>query len=431
MKWLIATLLAALVFSSSSGALARATGDSKVTLTVWCSPYPAEAGWAIQVINLWNRTHPDVRVRLQAMPQKRVAEDVLKDAINTRTGPDVCVHMFPADVASFVKMGGLMALDGFPSLLAACDKRAGAGSCDGFRSADGKLYQIPWKCNPIMMQYNKGLLRKLGLGPPRTYSQFLAVAEALRKRGIRAWAPNPSDRWYARYYDFYPLYLAASGGRPFLDSSGRAAFNTAAATAVLDFVAVSFRRGYAPSQELYKDASAQNEAFASGKIAFLITGPWNGPIITELAGNTVQFDFAPLPVPDGTDPKRAVYTYGNFRNISIFSTCKHPREAAALIEFLISRPSDATFVEATSELPFRRALLSDSSFSAPLRKNPYLINFARQLSTVRPVENTPHFSRILNAISRQFVEAAVKGTKTSGQAVRDASEEVNRLVSGG
>lgn len=425
---LIALALGALAFP----AWGQANPSSRIVLTLWCSPYPAETGWAIQMVSLWNRSHPDIQVRLQSIPVPAggIAENVLRDAIRAHNGPDVCAHIFPANADEFVHMGALLPLDGYPSLLAAYDRRSGAGSLNGFRAADGRLYQIPWKCNPIMLQYNAGMLRKLGLRAPHTYSQFLAVADALHKRGIYAWAPNPSDKWFTRYYDFYPLYLAASGGRSFLDASGRPAFDNSAAVQVLDFLARTFRQGYAPTRELFADAAAQNEAFASARLAFLVTGPWNARSITELAGNTIQYEFTPLPVPDSVDASRAVYTYGNFRNISIFSTCKHPREAAALIEFLISRRSDYTFMEATSELPFRPSLLSDPYFSALLKRNPYLVQFARQLAYVRPVENTPHFNHILNAISHQFVEAAVKGNKTSQQAIHDASEEVARLVLG-
>ena len=396
----------------------------RVTLTMWCSPYAAEAGWAIQMVNLWNRKHLDVQVRLQKMPSERVAEDVLRDAIRDHKTPDVCAHMFPANVHEFVKMGGLLPLDGQTSLMAASAKRSGANEM--FRSADGKLYQIPWKCNPIMLQYNRSMLD--GTRPPRTYGELLALGERLRKRGILVWAPVPVDRWYARYYDFYPLYLAASGGKGFIDAAGRPALDQAAAIAVLDLLAETFKRGFAPTKELYRDPAAQNEAFASGKLAILVTGPWNVQMITELAGNTIQFGFTPLVVPNSTDPTKPVMTYGNFRNISIFSTCQHPAEAAALVEFLISPPSDAAFLDATSELPYRPGLLTDATFRVHLQRRPHLLAFARQLPWVRPIDNTPHFNRILGILSRQLVDVAVKGTRSAPAAVRDAVDEMTQIL---
>lgn len=416
--------LLAVVLSCGAIHAAPAAPPPRVVLSMWCSPYAAEAGWAIEMVSLWNRTHPDVQVRLRKMPSERVAEDVIRDAIRDGKTPDLCAHMFPVNVHEFVKMGGLLPLDPYPSLLRASAARSGSG--DAFRSSDGRLYQIPWKCNPIMLQYNKALIS--GGRPPRTYGEFLAQAETLRKKGIHAWAPTPEDRWYTRYYDFYPLYLAASGGQTFLDSSGAPAIDEAAAIAVTSFIAATFSRGAAPSSALYRDPTAQNEAFAAGRLAFLVTGPWNIQLITELAGSTVDFGFAPLMVPDGTDPKRPVVTYGNFRNISIFRSCKHPAEAAALTAFLISRAADVAFMQTTSQLPYRIGLLNDPTFRPILARERHLLAFARQLGSVRPVENTPLFNDILSLLSRHLVACAVKGERTPAQAVRDAIDEMNQLT---
>lgn len=418
----VAALIAALLVVPDANAT-----PPRVTLTMWCSPYAAEAGWAIDMVSRWNRVHPDVQVRLQKMPAERVAEDVLREAIKDRKTPDVCAHMFPVNVHEYVKMGGLLPLDGHTTLMAASQRRS--GPADAFRSTDGHLYQIPWKCNPIMLQYNRALLGPKQQ-PPRTYGQFLAMAEVFRRRGIQAWAPAPVDRWYSRYYDFYPLYIAATSGKTFLDASQRPAVDEAAATAIFEFIARTFKSGYASERDLYPTPSAQTEAFASGKLAFLITGPWNIQLMSEFAGSTVKFGFAPLMVPDGTDPKRPVYSYGNFRNISVFSTCQHPKEAAALIEFLISQPADLAFLEAASQLPYRPSLQSDPAFQALLKRNPHLAVFARQLPWVRPVENTPLFNRILGAFSKPLAESAVKGTSTPQQAVREAIDVISRLFPG-
>ncbi|MBM3464083.1 MAG: sugar ABC transporter substrate-binding protein [Armatimonadetes bacterium] len=429
--WPPLVVLAALtiVLALTAPAVAQNKPDKKqpVTITYWCSPYPNEAGWAITMTRLWNQTHPNIRVRLQAIPQGRLTEDVLTEAIKNRTTPDVCSHLFPVNVHEFVGMGGLLPLDSFPQLIASARKRSGDAALSGFRSPDGKLYQLPWKCNPIMLQYNAGLLKKLGLKPPRTYGEFLAVGDALRKRDIYAWAPNPSDKFFKRYYDFYPLYFAAAAGHPFLDGRGGPAFKNTASVAVMDFLRECFRRGYAPRDEMYQNDAALNEAFASGKIAFLVTGPWNIPMIEEIAGNTVQFSFIPVPVPDSRSPAKPTYTYGNFRNIGIFSNTKHRAEAAQFAEFLISRQSDVAFLEMCSELPYRLDLLTDPSFTTLLKQNPYLGIFARQLANVRSVENAPYFNKVLGAISKQYVECAVQGRKASRQGVIDAAAEVTRM----
>ena len=45
-----------------------------------------------------------------------------------------------------------------------------------------------------------------------------------------------------------------------------------------------------------------------------------------------------IPLPDGNSGP--TYTYGDFKNISIFNTCKHPDEAWAFTKYLVSPHSD-------------------------------------------------------------------------------------------
>jgi multiple sugar transport system substrate-binding protein len=397
-----------------------ALGAPRVVLTYWCSPFPSETGSAIQVTRQWNASHPSVQVRLQAIPAGRVAEEVVREAIRNGKTPDVCSHMFPVNVPEFVKMGGLQPLDAYADLLAEARQRSGAAQVDRFRAADGHFYQLPYKCNPIMLQYNATLLRQHGLKVPRTYAEFLQVAEVLHQAGIYAWAPDAAaDKWWNRYYDFYPLYLAASGGASLVDEGGRPTFDNDAAVQVLDFVRASFQHGYAPDKEIYEGVNALNEAFASGKVAMIVTGSWNIPATEELVGSTLQFGFAPLPTPRAESGEP--YTYGNYRNVAMFASCQHPREAVEFMRFLMSRPADAEFIRTTSELPARLGLLEDPQFEKLVRANPYLVAFARQLSRVRPVDAAPTFNKVLQAISVAYGQAAVQGTRPARQALDEAA----------
>src|SRR5581483_4192960 len=134
-----------------------------------------------------------------------------------------------------------------------------------------------------------------------------------------------------------------------------------------------------------------NEAFASGKVAMLVTGSWNIRATEELVGSTLQFGFAPLPTPVAETGEP--YTYGNYRNVAMFASCQHPREAAEFLRFLMSRQSDAEFIRTTSELPARLGLLDDPQFARLVRASPHLVAFAKQLSRVRPVDAAPTFNK--------------------------------------
>ena len=86
-------------------------------------------------------------------------------------------------------------------------------------------------------------------------------------------------------------------------------------------------------------------------------------------------------------------------------------------------------MENSSELPYRQNLLSDPSFSGLLTKNPYLTLFARQLSNVRPVANSPYFNKILAAVSHNMIDV-IYGRKSPQQGVQDAYTEAAGLAAG-
>ena len=135
----------------------------------------------------------------------------------------------PAAVPQFQKQGGLVALDDFKGAKDYIEQRSG-DAAEQYQSPDGKYYQIPWKQNPVMIFYNKDMFKKAGLDPNnpplKTYDQFLATSKKLvdSKVAPSAIAPAPSSEFFQSWFDFYPLYAAASGGKQTIED-GKATFD--------------------------------------------------------------------------------------------------------------------------------------------------------------------------------------------------------------
>jgi len=114
---------------------------------------------------------------------------------------------------------------------------------DEITSSDGHIYQIPWKVNPIITLYNKGILDTLGMdGLPETYSKYKEAAQLLQtdRDGdgyVDRWIGYTTVKviWYQRLFNFYPLYLAASDGAPLIKNN-KAAFNNEYAIGVFRFL---------------------------------------------------------------------------------------------------------------------------------------------------------------------------------------------------
>jgi multiple sugar transport system substrate-binding protein len=157
---------------------ANATGPIKV----WLSNNPEEIAWGKEMVATWNAKNPDEKITAQEIPAGKTSEEVIGAAITAGNAPCLVFNTSPAAVPQFQKQGGLVALDSFEDGKEYIETRTGPAA-EQYKSPDGSYYQIPWKSNPVMIFYNKDLLKKAGIDPENpplsTYDEFLATSEKI------------------------------------------------------------------------------------------------------------------------------------------------------------------------------------------------------------------------------------------------------------
>lgn len=399
----------------------------QIELIYWCAPNPQEVVLAETMVEEWHRLHPNIRIKVQPLPAGQSSEEVLLAALAAGTTPDVCSNIWPGIVPDFVRAGRLLALDTLPDFHETVGMRAPEGLIESNRSADGHLYQIPWKTNPIMMQYNASMFADAGLdGAPRTYSEFIRAASVLTSdldgNGRNdQWMGTRDIRaiWWQRYFDMYPLYVAATGGKTFVED-GEVRIDRDAMKAVLGFFRTLYAHGSFPM------SSPQGNPFLSRKIAIEFTGPWNISYLERNAPSDLEYDFAPIPVPDAH--QGPVYTYGDHKNIAIFNTTKFPAESWEFVKFLIRKQADMQMLRITRQIPLRRDLLTDAEFKTYFEGDPKLSVFAQQAAYTRSVDAVPDLKRLFDALSRRYERSAVYGKDDLDAAVDDLISEMNRIL---
>ncbi len=88
------------------------------------------------------------------------------------------------------------------------------GVLDLFKGKDGKIYQWPYVYNTVQFWYNKGMFAEVGVEPPQTYEEWLAVNDKLRVAG---YAPIAAESDIAFYQiDFLTYYVERVKGPGFL-----------------------------------------------------------------------------------------------------------------------------------------------------------------------------------------------------------------------
>ncbi len=394
-------------------------------LIFWSANNVFEQQFAREVVAEWNRLHPDKHVVHQPVPEGQSSEEVILASIAARTTPDIYANVWPGDVQFYVRANAVVRISDFPGALDFLIERSGADAIEAAKSPDGSLHHVPWKTNPIMMVYNVKLFRELGYDrAPATYREFIEAGLRLKAgNGVERWIGIADIRniWWQRFFDFYSLYLAASGGVTLVRGDS-VLFENEAAVRVMAFLQDVYRRGLFPKQK----ASAVGDLFLLGRIATRFTGPWTISHLERFKPEGFEYAFSPLPVPEKTDGP--IYTYGDPKNIVIFSTCKRPQDAWAFIQFMLSRENDRRFLEITSQLPRRVGMTTDSLFADYFRRHPMMVQFAQQAHYVRGADQAPVMKEVFDAISQEYEAAVVYQVKSAEQAIRDAAARVRLIL---
>ncbi|MFE5164083.1 extracellular solute-binding protein [Streptomyces sp. NPDC056697] len=333
--------------TDGSGAAGAGTGAAtaipdpakagRTTLTVWDQEIRGGTNGEIQQLNReFEKKYPNVRI-------KRVARSftdlktTLKLAVSGNNPPDVIqANQGYPDMVAFVRAGLLAPLDNYAGIYDWNTRYPGTllglnrVSADGNDFGRGRLYGISQTGEYIGLYYNKELLKKAGLQPPRTWGEFTDGLARLKDRGELPVQFGNLDK-YPAIHTFGVLHdqLGAADARDTVlgrgDGFDNAATKDAAAT-----LADWMRRGYLPGGANglgYDDAAKK---FASGDGAYLLTGTWQLADLKKSMGGKLGI-MPPPPAKAGGDP---VTTGGQGLAWSITSRSRHPEVAAAYLDFL-------------------------------------------------------------------------------------------------
>jgi len=408
--------------------IARAS-TPPITLTYWPAANPVETRLALRLASQWNAENPDVQVRVQPLPAGRSSEEVLLAAIVAKATPDVSSNVSSALLARLVRAAGVVRLDTRVATAARLKERTNSAMLASLRLPDGGIYAFPWKTNPEMLMYNVDLFKAAGIGPPKTHSELVDAWHKLARDTdgdgrLDRWAmwATLKTTWYERFYDFYALYLASSGGRT-LVNNGKIVFENPAAVSALDVLRRGFAEGVLPKSNF----ALGRDPFMDGTVAMKIIGPWFIKELDELKVRGLRYDVTAVPSADGTRAGDS-FAFADLRSIAIFSTTRHPDAAARFVAYLTSPAADRLLIEEASQLPYRRGLASDSRFTVSLARWPTLSTYATYVERSRDLDIDPDVVEIFDLLSEAYEESAIYQTTSVRDAVKKAASEARNVV---
>lgn len=399
----------------SGGNEAQATGPIKI----WLSNNPQEITWGKETVKKWNENHPDQEVSYQEIPAGESSEAVIQSAITAGNAPCHIWNVAPAAVPQFQRAGGLVSLDNFEGGEEYARQRVG-DRVDQYVSPDGKLYQMPWKSNPVMIIYNKKLFEQAGLDPEdpglTNYEQFRQTAQTLNSElDIAAIWPSADQTFFQAWFDYYPTFIAASGGKALVED-GKAQFDSETGIKVGEFWRSLYDAGIIPRE------SAQGDAFGEEKTAMSIVGPWAVAVYEKLDWGVV-----PVPTPDGKAPEE-IYTFSDAKNTAIFTACENRGTAFEFMKFATSEERDRKLLQETGQMPLRENLLE--TYSGYFEENPSYKTFAEQAARTVEVPNVQKSIEMWQRFRQAYTKSVIFGDQPVADTFNAAARDIEQLVQG-
>jgi multiple sugar transport system substrate-binding protein len=411
-------LAAALALTACSGGAATNSTGKRGPITIWYSNNEQEVVWGKQMVAAWNAKHPSEQVKGQEIPAGKSSEEVIGAAITAGNAPCLIYNTAPSAVGQFEKQGGLVDLSAIKDGASYIEARSG-DVAKQYQNTKGDYFQMPWKSNPVEIFYNKELFAKAGLDPENpqlsTYADFIATSKKLVESGVapNAILPAPTSEFFQSQFDFYPLYAAETNGKQIVKDN-KSTFASQAGYDVADFWATLYKDKLA-GQEAYT-----GDAFADGKAAMAIVGPW---AISVYKG--VKWGSVPVPTKDGT-PANKTWTFSDAKNIGLYSACKNQSTAWDVLKFSTSKAQDGKLLELTGQMPLRANL--QNTYPDYFAKNPAYAAFGDQASRTVEVPPGPNTVEMLQVFRDAWTSAVIFGKGDVHKALDDAAAKIDKIA---
>lgn len=283
----------------------------------------------------------------------------------------------------------------------------------------GHVYGLPYLSAPRALIYRRDLLEKAGFRrPPDTWEE---LAEAARRMTVKRGpvfdlaGMNLPVTW-----QIFVEFLWENGGRIFDDAGRHSLLDSPEAVEALQFYVDLYRKyGVCPTAGM-PQVGGSVPVFASKKAAMEIMNQMGIYNVKKYAPEMLpEVAIAPTP----RRKRRVISVYTDWLAMSPQS--RHKDLAWELMTFLMEPENLAAYNATLFFIPPRRSAVEAAAF---MRNNPQLRDFVSLMEKYgQSLPAIPEWFEIRTGLLRA-VEAAIYGTKTPEQALRDYSRELDELL---
>lgn len=213
----------------------------------------------------------------------------------------------------------------------------------GDYTINGELYAIPLSdMSSSGVYYNVDLFAELGLEPPTTYEELLAVSAAIEESGVQPLIHQGANAVMWPMWYFQMFYQASD------DPIGKTMTNLAGTTHFTDEADVNAFRmiqqwvddGILSRDSLSVDRDGMRSAFANGQSGMYFGGTWEIPTLLR---NVTEFEWSVFPFPQMPDVPGVARSGGGADIALCIPSDIAPEREEYAVKFLeyVSRPEIA------------------------------------------------------------------------------------------
>ncbi len=367
----------------------------------------------------YEKDHPDVRIVWVDIPYDAAIQKLLSSAV-AGNAPDV-VNL-SADFLS--KFHGMSALADITSDVQHCGYSFLPNALD-LCTYDGQIIALPWYLNSYVVIYNKEYIRASGFSAediPATYSELTRFIKSYKDRTEKF-----ALYWNIGKDSYLPMMLVSEGIEMTDRTMTRALFNSDRGVELIDQWVQLYRQGYLPSESIINPGSTIVEAYQSGQVAMIVTGPvFLNRIKTNAPNIYAETDVAP--VVTGATGRHDLAAMA----LSVLRSSKHKKEATDFALFVTSPENQLAFSRLTTTYPSVIEALRDTFFAST---NTSLMTKARNLGAsqlssatrLRAYLDHPDFDKLRDSFD-EAVQNACLGTMSTREALDKSAAEWNDVL---
>ncbi|MEV5027462.1 extracellular solute-binding protein [Paenibacillus sp. LPE1-1-1.1] len=284
-----------------------------------------------EIANNYMKEHPDVKIEWDRLDveQQKVK---LKTQAASGEVPDITMVNPGAQMAPFVNGKVLAPLNDVLD-----DELKGTfleGVLD-YYTVDGNVYALPYRLNIAGIFYNKELLAKAGVEPPKTFEELIEASKKLRETGITPMIVAGKDRWPLSFM-FMNVLQRLNGGPGFLQDivASKRDFNDPVFVQALQKTKDMIAAGAFQDGATTYDYNTASNQFRSGKAAMYYMGSWEVASIDVSEAVKGKIGFLPFPTVEGKGNPND-YLLAPEIAYALGANSKHLDESKAFLKYLL------------------------------------------------------------------------------------------------